>query len=162
PRRQASDGRSADTGTVPPSGDPEAAAAPSKAALEAVYADPEKKDVDPAVRGGAEVAAADTEEVGGPSDEEVERVLEKTQPAFRDCVEAELRKNPSFKGGKVTLTATVGSSGTVKAATFDRKDLNRNSPVGTCIRDRAKGMVFSAFAGEDVDLEIPLVLSKSM
>lgn len=114
------------------------------------------------MRSGEEVAAADTEEVGGPSDEEVERVLAKTQPAFRDCVEAELRKNPSFKGGKVTLTATVGNSGTVKAATFDRKDLNRNSPVGTCIRDRAKGMVFSAFAGEDVDLEIPLVLSKSM
>ncbi|NOJ79896.1 AgmX/PglI C-terminal domain-containing protein [Myxococcus xanthus] len=149
----------ADTGAV---ADPEAAAAPSKGALEAVYVDSDKKDVDPTVRSGEEVAAADTEEVGGPSDEEVERVLAKTQPAFRDCVEAELRKNPSFKGGKVTLTATVGSSGTVKAATFDRKDLNRNSPVGTCIRDRAKGMVFSAFAGEDVDLEIPLVLSKSM
>ncbi|NVJ09977.1 AgmX/PglI C-terminal domain-containing protein, partial [Myxococcus sp. AM001] len=149
----------ADTGAV---ADPEAAAAPSKGALEAVYVDPDKKDVDPAVRGGEEVAAADTEEIGGPSDEEVERVLAKTQPAFRDCVEAELRKNPSFKGGKVTLTATVGSSGTVTAATLDRKDLNRNSPVGTCIRDRAKGMVFSAFAGEDVDLEIPLVLSKSM
>ncbi len=148
-----------DTGAV---ADPETAAAPSKGALEAVYVDPDKKDVDPTVRSGEEVAAADTEEVGGPSDEEVERVLAKTQPAFRDCVEAELRKNPSFKGGKVTLTATVGSSGTVKSATFDRKDLNRNSPVGTCIRDRAKGMVFSAFAGEDVDLEIPLVLSKSM
>ncbi|GHG64172.1 AgmX/PglI C-terminal domain-containing protein [Comamonas sp. JC664] len=134
----------------------------SDADLKAAYADSDKKDVDPAVRGGEEVAAADTEDVGGPSDEEVERVLEKTQPAFRDCVEAELRKNPSFKGGKVTLTATVSSSGAVKDATFDRKDLNRNSPVGTCIRDRAKGMVFSAFAGEDVDLEIPLVLSKSM
>jgi len=138
------------------------AEAPSDAELQAVYADPDKKDVDPAVRGGADVAAADTEEVGGPSDEEVERVLEKTQPAFRDCVEAELRKNPSFKGGKVTLTATVSSSGSVKEATFDRKDLNRNSAVGSCIRERAKGMVFSAFSGDDVDLEIPLVLSKSM
>ncbi|NVJ15947.1 AgmX/PglI C-terminal domain-containing protein [Myxococcus sp. AM010] len=149
----------AGTGAV---ADAEAAAAPSKGALEAVYVDPDKQDVDPAVRSGEEVAAADTEDVGGPSDEEVERVLAKTQPAFRDCVEAELRKNPSFKGGKVTLTATVGSSGTVTAATLDRKDLNRNSPVGACIRDRAKGMVFSAFAGEAVDLEIPLVLSKSM
>ncbi|WP_426754196.1 AgmX/PglI C-terminal domain-containing protein [Myxococcus sp. Y35] len=156
----------ADTGAVPPAGaegaQTGAAAQPSEAELQAVYADPDKKDVDPAVRGGAEVAAADTEEVGGPPDEEVERVLEKTQPAFRDCVEAELRKNPSFKGGKVTLTATVSGSGTVKEAVFDRKDLNRNSTVGTCIRERAKGMVFSAFAGEDVDLEIPLVLSKSM
>ncbi|NTX59227.1 zinc-ribbon domain-containing protein [Myxococcus sp. CA051A] len=137
-----------------------AVAAPSKEQVAAVYNDTEKKDVAPEVREDADVAAADTEEVGGPSDEEVERIVEQTQVAFRDCVDQELRRNPSFKGGKVTLTATVGTSGAVKAATFSRKDLNGSSnTVGTCIRDRAKRMVFSSFSGEDVDLEIPLVLS---
>ncbi|WP_164010067.1 AgmX/PglI C-terminal domain-containing protein [Pyxidicoccus trucidator] len=145
-------GAGAPTGIAPP---------PSAEQLQAVYADADKKDVGPDVREDADVAAADSEEVGGPSDEEVERVVDKAQDAFRSCVENELRKNPSFRVGKVTLTATVGSSGKVKAASLDKKDLNR-STVGTCIRDRAKGMVFSAFAGEDVDLEIPLVLSGTL
>jgi hypothetical protein len=55
----------------------------------------------------------------------------------------------------------VSTSGKVKAASLDKKDLNR-SLVGTCIRERAKSMVFSAFSGDDVDLEIPLVLSGTM
>jgi predicted Zn finger-like uncharacterized protein len=148
----------APTGTGTPTG---AAPAPSAEQLQAVYADADKKDVGPDVRKDAEVAATDSDEVGGPSDEEVERVVDKAQDAFRSCVENELRKNPSFRVGKVTLTATVGSSGKVKAVTLDKKDLSR-SPVGSCIRDRAKSMVFSAFAGEDVDLEIPLVLSGTL
>ncbi len=137
------------------------APAPSAEQLQAVYADADKKDVGPDVRKDAEVAATDSDEVGGPSDEEVERVVDKAQEAFRNCVENELRKNPSFRVGKVTLTATVGSSGKVKAATLDKPALNRSN-VGTCIRDRAKSMVFSAFSGDDVDLEIPLVLSGAM
>jgi hypothetical protein len=148
----------APTGTGTPTG---AAPAPSAEQLQAVYAAADKKDVGPDVRKDAEVAATDSDEVGGPSDEEVERVVDKAQDAFRSCVENELRKNPSFRVGKVTLTATVGSSGKVKAASLDKKDLNR-SAVGTCIRDRAKGMVFSAFSGDDVDLEIPLVLSGTL
>ncbi|NMO23358.1 AgmX/PglI C-terminal domain-containing protein, partial [Pyxidicoccus fallax] len=137
------------------------APAPSAEQMQAVYADADKKDVGPDVRKDAEVAATDSEEVGGPSDEEVERVVDKAQEAFRSCVENELRKNPSFRVGKVTLTATVGSSGKVKAATLDKPGLNR-SAVGACIRDRAKSMVFSSFSGDDVDLEIPLVLSGAM
>lgn len=154
----------APTEKAPAGAGPETGAAapvPSKAELQAVYADSEKKDVGPQVREDAEVAATDSEEVGGPSDEEVERVVDKAQEAFRSCVENELRKNPSFRVGKVTLTATVANTGKVKAATLDKPGLNR-SPVGTCIRDRAKSMVFSAFSGDDVDLEIPLVLSGTM
>ena len=152
PAKKAPAGAGAPTGIVPP---------PSAEQLQAVYADAEKKDVGPEVRKDAEVAATDSDEVGGPSDEEVERVVAKAQDAFRSCVENELRKNPSFRVGKVTLTATVGTSGKVKAASLNKKDLNR-SAVGTCIRERAKSMVFSAFSGDDVDLEIPLVLSGTM
>ncbi|AGC47587.1 hypothetical protein MYSTI_06314 [Myxococcus stipitatus DSM 14675] len=119
----------------------------------------EKQAAAPQAGEGAEAPAGE-DEVGGPSDEEVERVVNEKQAAFRDCVAQELRRNPSFKGGNVTLTATVGTSGAVKATTFSRKDLNAAAnPVGTCIRDQAKGMVFSSFKGEDVDLEIPIALS---
>jgi hypothetical protein len=34
------------------------------------------------------------------------------------------------------------------------------TPVGTCLRERAMSMTFSKFAGEDVDLEIEVDLSK--
>ncbi|MBZ4394666.1 MULTISPECIES: AgmX/PglI C-terminal domain-containing protein [unclassified Myxococcus] len=137
-----------------------AAAAPTQEQVQAVYNDAEKKDVAPEVREGAEVAAADSEDVGGPSDEEVERVVEQAQTSFRDCVEQELKRNPSYKGGKATLTATVGTSGAVKEAKFDRKELNANAnAVGSCIRERARRMTFSSFSGEDIELEIPLVLS---
>ncbi len=49
----------------------------------------------------------------------------------------------------------------VKKVSFDREDIN-GSPMGNCIKSRARRMVFPAFEGEDVEVEIPLVLSKSM
>jgi hypothetical protein len=77
-------------------------------------------------------------------------------------VETELRKNPSFKGGKVMLVATVGTSGVVKSAKLDRKELD-GSPVGDCIKKSAKRMVFPAFTlndgSDEMDVELPLVLS---
>jgi hypothetical protein len=117
--------------------------------------------VGPAVRKGTEVADKDAEAQGGPLAEDVAKVVEKSQGAFQGCVETELRKNPSFKGGKVLLVATVGTSGIVKTTRLDRKELDA-SPVGDCIKKSAKRMVFPAFKMEDgseVDLEIPLVLS---
>ena len=99
---------------------------------------------------------------GGLPAEDVVKVVEKSQGAFQSCVETELRKNPSFKGGKVLLVATVGTSGVVKDARLDRKELD-TSPVGDCIKKSAKRMVFPAFKSDDgsgeVDLEIPLVLT---
>ncbi|MBU8900673.1 zinc-ribbon domain-containing protein [Corallococcus sp. M34] len=129
--------------------------------LAAVYSDTQKAEVGPEVRKDAEVAAKDSASAGGPAPEEVQRVVAQTQPGFRNCIEQELRKNPKFRGGKVTLTATVGASGTVKAASFDRADIN-GSGVGECLKDRAKRMVFSSFSGDDVDLQVPLVLSGTM
>lgn len=135
-----------------------AAAAPAPGQQQAANADPAKKDVAPEAAPAAAAAAPLAEDL---SDEEVDRVVEQAQAGFRECAEAEFRKNPSFRGGKVKLTATVGNTGTVKEAVLSRKDL-RSSPVGTCLVDKAKAMVFSAFKGEDVELEIPLVLSRTM
>ncbi|SET28228.1 AgmX/PglI C-terminal domain-containing protein [Stigmatella erecta] len=142
-------------GGPPPPANPETGKATG--GLEAIYADSEKEDEGPAVREDA--AAKGAAGKGGPPQEEVKRVVESSQGAIQGCVERELRKNPSFRGGKVLLTATVGTSGTVKKASLDRKELDK-SPVGDCIKKSAKRMVFPPFeAGEDVDLEIPLVLS---
>jgi predicted Zn finger-like uncharacterized protein len=127
----------------------------------ALYAEGEKKDVAPEVAEDTEVAAADSSEQGGPPQEEIARVVAQSQSAFKSCIEQALRKNPRLRDGKLLLTATVGKSGTVKKVSFDRKDID-GSPMGDCIKVRARRMVFPAFAGEDVEVEIPLVLTKSM
>ncbi len=150
-----------------PAPTPEAKAAPAKPApdgpktaeLRALYGDAQKPDVGPRVR------RADTSTParggGGPSDQEVARVVGQTQSAFQSCIEAQLRKNPGFRGGKVSLLATVGSSGTVKQVQLDRRDLD-GTDLGSCLKARARRMVFAAFTGGDVDVEIPLVLTTSL
>ncbi|WNG34586.1 AgmX/PglI C-terminal domain-containing protein [Archangium violaceum] len=127
----------------------------------ALYAEGEKKDVGPEVRENTEVAATDSSAQSGPPQEAIARVVAQSQSAFKSCIETALRKNPKLRDGKLLLTATVGSSGTVKKVSFDRSDLD-SSPMGNCIKGRAKRMVFPSFSGDDVEVEIPLVLSKSM
>jgi hypothetical protein len=129
------------------------------AELRALYGDGNKADVGPrvrraepgSVRGGG----------GGPSGEEVSKVVGQTQSAFQSCIEQQLRKTPGFRGGKVSLLATVGSSGTVKRVQLDRHDLE-GTDLGACLMARARRMVFSAFSGDDVDVEIPLVLTTTL
>ena len=81
------------------------------------------------------------------------------QRAFQGCVQQELRRNPKFKGGRVTLTLTVAPSGVVTHSQLDRRDL-ADTDVGSCITGASKRIVFPSFAGDEpVDFEIPLVLS---
>ena len=129
--------------------------------LKALYGDSAKTDVGPEARKDTEEVPVDAVATGGPPEEDVAKVVAQSQGAIKGCVEQELRKNPKFKGGKVTLVATVGTSGTVKSAKLDNKALD-TSPVGTCIKKAASRMAFPAFKAEDgveeVDLQIPLVL----
>jgi hypothetical protein len=129
--------------------------------LKAVYANGDKQDVGPAVRKDTEVAATDSSAKSGPPPEELQKAMGRVQPAIKACIDAELKKNPKFRGGKVTMVATVGASGVVKKVSFDSTEVEGSS-VGTCIKARARKMVFSAFKGDDVDLEIPLVLGTAM
>lgn len=130
-------------------------------AVAALYAEGEKMDVGPEVREDTEVAATDSAERSGPPPEALDRVVKQSQSAFKSCIDQALRKNPRLRDGKLLLTATVGSSGTVKKVSFDREDIN-GSAMGNCIKARARRMVFPAFEGDDVEVEIPLVLSKSL
>jgi len=129
------------------------------AELRALYGDGNKADVGPRVR--RTESASSGRGGGGPSSEEVSRVVGQTQGAFQSCIEQQLRKNPGFRGGKVSLVATVGSSGTVKQVQLDRHDLE-GTDLGDCLKARARRMVFSAFSGDDVDVEIPLVLTTTL
>ncbi|HYV46901.1 MAG TPA: AgmX/PglI C-terminal domain-containing protein [Myxococcaceae bacterium] len=126
-----------------------------------LYQDGKKKDVGPTAAKPDPVEEHPEAVVGGPAKEEINKVVEATQRAFQFCIEQELKKNPGFKGGKVRLVATVGASGVVKKASIDREDIDQ-SDLGECLKGKAKRMTFSAFTGDDVDLEIPLILSTTM
>jgi len=161
----------------PPAGDatpkPEGQGAPapgtetgkSPEELKALYGDSAKTDVGPEARKDTEEVPVDSAGTGGISQEDVAKVVAQSQGAIKGCVDQELRKNPRFKGGKVTLVATVGTSGTVKSAKLDNKNLD-SAPVGTCIKKAATRMAFPAFKAEDgaeeVDVQIPLVLGAGM
>lgn len=143
---------------APASGKPEPEG-PNTAELRALYGDTRKPDVGPRVR--RVESRGPSHGGGGPSNDDVARVVGQTQGAFQACIEQQLRKNPGFKGGKVNIIATVGTSGTVKQAQLDRRDLE-GTDVGECLRARARRMVFPAFSGDDVDVEIPLVLTTTL
>jgi hypothetical protein len=88
----------------------------------------------------------------------ISEVIGKNLKAFQVCTETELRRNPTFKGGKIKITVTIGSSGVVTSAVIDRQEIN-GSDLGQCLRDKAKRVVFPRFEGEPFDVEIPLVLT---
>ncbi len=97
----------------------------------------------------------------GLGEREVARVVAQSQPAFQFCIEQELRKNPAFRGGKVFITATVGSSGLVKSVRIGRRDIEI-SPLGSCLIARTKRMVFPAFSGSDAEVQVPLILAANV
>jgi hypothetical protein len=135
---------------------------PSKGAsspdLKAFYADNSHRDFRP----GARLTHSTSESAGGGlAQAEVAKVVARTQPAFRYCIERELKRNPAFKVGKIFIVATVGRSGTVKSAAIDRPEVDASS-LGECLKSKARRMHFSAFAGDDAELQIPLILTAAL
>ncbi len=122
-----------------------------------------KEDVGlPDMHGGAPTQPAQSNDAsGGPPPAELKRIVEQTQPAFQFCIEQYVRKHPTFRGGRVNLVATVGPSGIVKKSAVDRADIE-SSELGACLKTKARRMVFSSFSGDDVDLQIPLILTTSL
>lgn len=87
----------------------------------------------------------------------IARVITNYMPSLQGCVDAEYRRRPDFKGGKVRITATVRASGTVGSAVLDSRIID-GTALGECLKDRARRMVFPAFSGEPFDVEIPIVM----
>ena len=97
----------------------------------------------------------------GPNQKALAKVVAQSGPAFQSCIEQQLKRTPNFRGGKVNLVATVGASGTVKQARLDRKEIDV-SDLGSCLKSRARRLVFPSFEGEDVEVQIPLVLTAAL
>jgi hypothetical protein len=99
--------------------------------------------------------------------EQVSRTVAKFQTGYTRCVDGELKRNPSFPGGKIRIVTTIMSSGLVRQAQIvsDDAHLQRaviGSPLGTCLSEQTRRMVFPSFQGEPFDAEIPLVLSSAL
>jgi len=130
----------------------------SAADLRSLYADGTKADVGPTVRNQRE---RPEESGSGLAPTEVAKVVAQTQPAFQFCIEQEMKKNPSFKGGKIFINAVVGGSGAVKQVAISRPDIDGSS-LGECLKGKARRMIFAAYSGADTEVQIPLILTTSL
>ncbi|HEY1335645.1 MAG TPA: AgmX/PglI C-terminal domain-containing protein, partial [Myxococcaceae bacterium] len=147
--------------TAPPATPAAKLEPPASPELRKLYGDTRKADVGPAA---APTLARATETAGGgagPNQKALAKVVAQSGPAFQSCIEQQLKRTPNFRGGKVNLVATVGASGTVKQARLDRKEIDV-SDLGSCLKSRARRLVFPSFEGEDVEVEIPLVLTAAL
>ena len=134
---------------------------PASPELRKLYGDARKADVGPTA---VPTLARATDAPGGgsgPNQKALAKVVSQSGPAFQSCIEQQLKRTPNFRGGKVNLVATVGASGTVKQARLDRKEIDV-SDLGSCLKSRARRLVFPSFEGEDVEVEIPLVLTAAL
>lgn len=135
---------------------------PASPELRRLYGDPRKADVGPsAVPTLARATEAPGGAGAGPNQKALAKVVAQSGPAFQSCIEQQLKRTPNFRGGKVNLVATVGASGTVKQARLDRKEIDV-SDLGSCLKSRARRLVFPSFEGEDVEVQIPLVLTAAL
>lgn len=133
---------------------------PPSPELKKLYGDTRKADVGPTAPPTL-ASAASPAPGAGPNAQAVAKVVAQSGPAFQGCIEQQLRRTPNFRGGKVNLVATVGASGTVKQARLDRKEIDV-SDLGSCLKSRARRLVFPSFEGDDVEVEIPLVLTAAL
>ncbi len=134
---------------------------PASPELKKLYADARKPDVGPGAVPALAHAGTSAATGGGPNAQALAKVVAQSGPAFQACIEQQLKRTPNFRGGKVNLVATVGASGTVKQARLDRKEIDV-SDLGNCLKSRARRLVFPNFEGEDVEVEIPLVLTAAL
>jgi hypothetical protein len=134
---------------------------PPSPELQKLYGDTRKTDVGPTAVPTLAQAPAPAAAGAGPNAQALAKVVSQSGPAFQACIEQQLKRTPNFRGGKVNLVATVGASGTVKQARLDRKEID-GSDLGVCLKSRARRLVFPSFEGEDVEVEIPLVLTAAL
>jgi predicted Zn finger-like uncharacterized protein len=117
-----------------------------------------RKDATPRVK-GEQIAK---EHAGGLDETAAAKVVGQSQAAFQGCIENALRRNPNLKVGKISMTVTVGPSGVVKSASIAPKQ-HDGSDWGSCLKERARRMVFPKFSGDDeAELQVPLVVGVSL
>lgn len=124
----------------------------------ALYQSDERRLTGPIGRKDAKGSTPGLDGAPALSSEVMSGVIARNQKAFQSCTENELRRNPRFRGGKINLTFTIGSSGMVTQAKIDRPEIDQGE-IGTCLKQSARRIVFPSFEGEPFDLEVPLVLT---
>ena len=88
----------------------------------------------------------------------VSAVFKRRASAFRNCYEGRLRDKPNL-AGKVVVRFTIGAAGRVTNIDVASNSTG-DSPVGSCIVDKVRGMRFDKPANGDVTFTYPIVLSK--
>jgi hypothetical protein len=102
----------------------------------------------------------DLPDVGeGLSQDVIQKVLASTRKAFDDCiVTAGKKSDVKLDGRKVVLRLNIQPNGTVTYPTLDDVQLNA-TPLGGCLKQAARLMVFPKFSGDPLRIEVPLVLN---
>ena len=125
---------------------------PQDPSLAAFYAENDRKQRVPKVRGGDGdgQAAVNT---SGLSPEAVSKVVADKSKAFQTCIDNALRRNPNLAVGNVTVVLNVGPSGAVKSAAVEPKK-HETTDWGQCMMSTGKRIVFPGSDGE-TQVELP-------
>jgi hypothetical protein len=96
---------------------------------------------------------------GSLDEQAIEGTLSRNGASFSACVSRAVAADPEKKLSvkRVSLELTVRPSGRVQKAAVGEKDVAR-TPLGQCIVQAAKRMVFPGFDGEAIDIVVPLKL----
>jgi hypothetical protein len=136
---------------------------PARVAKEERPAEPEPALPAPApARPAAAVSAASQPAPaanGPPSADKVARIVNANGKAFEACVAEAARRDPSLElgGRQVVLMLTVNPNGMVTNPTIDDGELDKTD-LGGCLKSAARLMVFPAFEGAPMKVEVPLAL----
>ncbi len=116
-----------------------------------------KGDVAVTVQDEDAVALATTR--GTLDSEAIEGTLSRNSSSFAACVSRAVSSDPEQRlaAGRVSLELTIRPSGRVQRAGVADKAV-AGSPLGRCIAQAAKRMVFPGFDGEPIDIVVPLKL----
>lgn len=89
----------------------------------------------------------------------IEATLSRNAGSISACVSRALSADPSqrLNGKRVNLELTIRPSGRVQKAAVAEKEISR-SPLGVCIAQAARRMIFPGFDGEPIDISVPIKL----
>jgi hypothetical protein len=93
--------------------------------------------------------------------EQIARVVVESRTALQGCIAEALRQDPDLRVPRFHLVATISSSGVVRQAAIDRREIEA-SALGECLKVRARRMVFAPFGDEDVQVEVPLTVGTDL
>ncbi|HEU4385479.1 MAG TPA: zinc-ribbon domain-containing protein [Anaeromyxobacteraceae bacterium] len=107
------------------------------------------------------VGAAPRRATGPLTKEQTIRIVAANRPAFEQCIVEAGKRDSSLdlSGRQVTLMLTVNPNGKVAYPTIDDVELAKTD-LGACIKSAARLMMFPAFEGDPMKIEVPLALGR--